>query len=249
MNWLIAVLSFVVMSVALVEPAGATETKLEPTATSSHWQLRRGSTPLVVTSLLAPPLIVLNGFFEHETSHAFMATAVGIKVVEFKPYPHMSDRAGERQLFLGYVGFAGPKPGPGKIIPIAAAPYIKDVAFMAATELVLDNWVKPDSLAAIPLLAFGLLGPTVDLALNTFAPSSTTNDFRVIAEQSGLPLWSLKVAGGAVTALGVWRTVHHARRIFWEQVSDKTSSTTGVQISVVPELAPGHTGLRVIGRF
>lgn len=170
-------------------------------------------------------LVLLPGYFYlgltiHEGSHAVAAMAHGIGVYAFKPYPHtIVDEDGGRNSVLGATYIQWPEENPPSrsvIVSTFLAPYIADMLFFTASDLLLTFLPNfRNSFFGSVLFIAGMVCPLIDFAYNLYNPSSL-NDFAVAAEYSRERRALFYSVGTIIVATALWRTVQTGFRVFVE---------------------------------
>lgn len=164
---------------------------------------------LLAHTLAFPAYYVLETTL-HEGSHALMFLANGRKVLEFKPYPSITDGS----FYLGYTnGEIGMNNTAMGVMLIA--PLITDTVVFAAADLWLSN-VNAHSVTAEIVFMAGMLAPLVDFAFNALFSSSSEGDLGFFTATTGVPRGVTLGIGLAMTGVGIWRVIVQGQRVFFQ---------------------------------
>lgn len=216
------------------------QTESQEAKDGGGWQIRSR----LWWNALALPLYAVAQVTIHEGSHALVGTLFGGRVIDFSPYPHRITQADGQSTFVFGAMYMEGKFTRGQDSLILSAPGLTNLLIFAAADAALahspaEAWYGP------ALFLAGLVFPLADWTanvndLNRYADASR------LAANMGWNRWAVLAAGDAIAAVGVWRVMHHGRRLFIkenERAADRTPVVFG------PFSAGAMAGLSVAGQF
>jgi hypothetical protein len=230
-----------VAALSASSPAGATDLP--------RLNLRDGSVTKIGVMALGAPAWFLLGTVMHESSHVAMAAAADIGIDSFRPYPqHIGFADGTRAFVLGKVDYATAQTiSVNQWALVSSAPFLTDATVFATTDLVLSLSKTTGSWSEALALTLGMVVPLVDYANGINQVGKPYSDAAMINGRLGLKSWEFMAIGHALTAVGIWRVVHHGLRIFG--TDSKDSAAAKGDWSLVPVMTPRYGGLSLARSF
>ncbi len=253
----------IIMIFAIATPAYSQETRDEQDdeigIATTDLQLREGQQQRILGQLFIAPIYFMGYITVHEGSHALWGMAFGLEIERFQPYPHYEmrdiddDEDGyvdrqERVFYWGSVRYENIPDDFSRVrgALINIAPYLTDVIWFGAADLLLQYVVDPHSFVAPFLLVGGMVTPLVNFITGLNCMNQTC-DMSRFSEHSGLPRGAVMMIGYSLAAIAVWRIMHHFRRIFME--IRPRSINRDLALSVAPITDSEQFGLDVSGSF